>query len=409
MLMAHPLRALLMHRVIRRGRRGVALPIVLVVVAVMTTVVVQFVHDTRTNLHMAANVRDEVRAFYNAKAGMDLARLALGAQAMIDTLTGSRMNVQVWQYLQTFMGAFNAARVDTPFAAVDLSEVKGLGGMKGAFDVDIEPEDGKINLNALSGAATPRITTIAQLSMLMAPAENRDLFEKKDDKGSYNDIPELIASLIDWIDPDDMLTSMNADGHYNQAGGAGESSRFGGFGETVDPRNHRMDTVAEIHMIKGFNDDWWEAFGEALTVYPSPKINVNTAPPILIAVLMCSYLADPQDPICDPFAPQRLFIAVNAVMSYRTLKQALFMTPFASKRSFVSFLTSGGQTPIDVGGMFAFEPIRVNSARLRKDIAVRSPKVYKITAKGRVGNTLKTLTAVIDIGKKGRLYYWREL
>ena len=391
-----------------RLKRGAALPVVLIIVAVMTTVVVQFVHESRTNLHMAANVRDEVRAYYNAKAGLDLARLALGAQAMIDALAGN-MNIQVYQYINQFMGVFAAARIDTPIAAVDLSEIKGLGGMKGSFDVDIRPEDGLLNVNALAGSRVQQTVAIAGLTLLMAPAQHRELFERRDDKGNYNDIPEVIASLIDWVDPDEELTNMNADGNYVQGGGAGEDSRFGGFDVEYKARNAPFDTVAEVHLVKGIDDEWWDAFGEALTVYPSRRINVNSAPPLLLAVVICAHLANPQDPYCDPFVPERLMLAVHSLVTFRMLMQSLFVTPFASKQVFVNYLMNGGRT----GGGWEnvlppFEPPLLNWGKLQQNIEVKSPKVYRVVAKGRVGNTLKTLTAVIDITKKGRLYYWRE-
>ena len=98
-----------------RHKRGAALVVVLLTVAVLTTVVVDFVYSTRVQLHMAANQRDEVRAYFLARSGMDLARLALGFQKQIDTLTGGRMNIQIWQYLDQFMGAFNAARSTCPW------------------------------------------------------------------------------------------------------------------------------------------------------------------------------------------------------------------------------------------------------------------------------------------------------
>ena len=401
-------------RLVRRlpgGRRGAALPVVLIVVAVMTTVVVQFVHDTRTNLHMAANVRDEVRAYYNAKAGMDLARLSLGAQAMIDAFAG-KMNIQVWQYVNQVMGMFAAARVDTPIAAIDLSEIKGLGGMKGNFEVEIVPEDGKINLNALGGTKTARNAAITALSFLMTPAQHQGMFEQRDSTGNFNDIPELIASMIDWIDKDEQLTNMDGDGNYKQGGGSGESSRFGGFDVETEPRNSKFDTVQEIHMIKGIGDDWWDAFGEGLTVYPSTKINVNTAPPLLLAVVICTHLANPNDPFCDPSNPLPLISLVTNIDNYRTIMRTyLYSTPFATKKRFTDFVRAGGDaTGVLANTPFApiVEPAVINPRAMNKAIEVKSPKVYKIIAKGRIGNTIKTLTAVVDISKKGRLYYWRE-
>jgi len=389
-------------------RRGAALPVVLIVVAVMTTVVVQFVHESRTNLHMAANVRDEVRAYYNAKAAIDLARLALGFQAQVDALAGG-MNIQVYQFVNQIMGVFAAARIDTPVAAVDMSMVKGLGGMSGEFEVDIQPEDGKLNLNALGAGVTQRNVAIAGLTLLMSPAEHQELFERRDDKGNYNDIPELIASLIDWIDPDDMLTQMNADGNYLQGGGTGESSRFSDFDIAYKQRNMKLDTLLEAHLIKGIDDEWWDAFGAALTIYPSTKINVNSAPDLLLAVVICANLANPQDPFCDPFSPERLFMVVQSLVFYRQIKQMMFVPAFSNTQSFVTFLMNGGPQEMGLDQLVPpFEPPPLNYGRLRSSIETRSPKIYRIVARGKVGNTVKTLTGIIDITKKGRLYYWRE-
>jgi hypothetical protein len=125
-------------------------------------------------------------------------------------------------------------------------------------------------------------------------------------------------------------------------------------------------------------------------------------------VVICSNLANPQDPYCDPFNQVQLLTAVNSIVTYRQFMQSvLFMTPFGKKQSFTRYIQQGGRPGFE---MFIplFEPPQINAAQLSKNIEVKSPKVYKVIAKGRVGNTLKTLTAVIDISKKGRMYYWRE-
>ena len=55
-----------------RRRRGVALLIVLATVAVMTTVVMGFVHDSQVRSRIAANARDSC-AYFLARSGMELA------------------------------------------------------------------------------------------------------------------------------------------------------------------------------------------------------------------------------------------------------------------------------------------------------------------------------------------------
>jgi len=60
-----------------RRRRGVALLMVLATVAVMTTVVMEFVHDSQVRSRIAANARDSVRAYFLARSGMEMSRLMI--------------------------------------------------------------------------------------------------------------------------------------------------------------------------------------------------------------------------------------------------------------------------------------------------------------------------------------------
>ncbi|MDY0061098.1 MAG: type II secretion system protein GspK [Myxococcota bacterium] len=403
------LRRLLLREVIpARHRRGAALVVVLLTVAIMTTVIIDFVFQTRVQLHMVVNQRDEVRAYYLAKSGLDLARLALGFQKQVNALSGGNMNIQIWQYLNQFMGAFNAAKVDLPVASVDLSAVAGLGGMKGAFEVEVEPEDGKINLNAFVNPVSDRgrLETIARLTFLMSPGEYKEMFENKDDKGNYNDIPEVIASIIDWIDPDSDLTTMTGDFQYTPTGAGQESSRYRDIGGKIEPRNAKLDTLEELHRIKGVGDDFYESFADSMTIYSGSKVNVNTANEQLLAVLICSHLANPQDPLCsDPFNMLELAALVSTIVQWQNLRRSiLLMTPFPTKESFKSFLTTG----YPAFNIFIPKPPVLDWGKLLKDIEVRAPGVYRIKAEGRIGRTTKTLIAVIDLNKKGKLYYWRE-
>lgn len=402
-------RALLLREVIpARHRRGAALVTVLLTIAILTTVIVDFVYQTRVQLHMAVNQRDEVRAYFLARSGLDLARLALSFQRQVDQLSGGSINIQIWQYLNQFMGAFNAGKVDLPVASVDLSEVKGLGQIQGSFDVEVEPQDGKINIGSLA-AASPndraRLETIARLTVMMSPVEHKELFEQKDSQGQYNDIPELIAALIDWVDADQDLTTMSGDGIYLPTGPGQEANRYRGVGRKIKPRNAKPDSLLELHRVKGIGDEWFDRFGEALTIYPTNKTNVNTANDLLLMVLICSHLVDPMDPLCNAYPPVDLMLLVGQIRAWQTLRRSIFMmTPFQTKRQFVDFLRVGRPEM----NFLVTTPPNLNWQQLEQDIEVRPPAIYQIKSEGRIGNTVKTLVAVLDNNKKGRLYYWRE-
>ena len=53
--------------------------------------------------------------------------------------------------------------------------------------------------------------------------------------------------------------------------------------------------------------------------------------------------------------------------------------------------------------------IEFNERNLLREVTVRSPRVYKITATGSYGEASRTLQAVVDFSKDGGRYlYWRE-
>src|SRR6478609_5284396 len=70
----------------RRLQRGAALILAVVGIAILTAVAVDFAYNTRVDLQLAANQRDEVRAYYLAKSGIGLSRLLLKFQKQIDTM-----------------------------------------------------------------------------------------------------------------------------------------------------------------------------------------------------------------------------------------------------------------------------------------------------------------------------------
>ncbi|RKH59887.1 general secretion pathway protein GspK [Corallococcus llansteffanensis] len=67
-----------------RRSRGVALIIAIVSIALLTVVASEFAYNSRVDLQLAANQRDEVRAYYMARSGMSLGRLLLRFQKQVD-------------------------------------------------------------------------------------------------------------------------------------------------------------------------------------------------------------------------------------------------------------------------------------------------------------------------------------
>ncbi|HXN40481.1 MAG TPA: type II secretion system minor pseudopilin GspK, partial [Myxococcaceae bacterium] len=67
-----------------RSQRGVAMIIAVVAIAILTVVATEFAYNSRVDLQMATNQRDEIRAYYLARSGIGLSRLLLRFQKQLD-------------------------------------------------------------------------------------------------------------------------------------------------------------------------------------------------------------------------------------------------------------------------------------------------------------------------------------
>src|SRR5258708_34816418 len=74
----------------KKGRaareRGVTMMIVIVAIAILTAVATEFAYNSRVDLQLATNQRDEVRAYFLARSGIGLSRLLLRFQKQVDTI-----------------------------------------------------------------------------------------------------------------------------------------------------------------------------------------------------------------------------------------------------------------------------------------------------------------------------------
>jgi general secretion pathway protein K len=84
------------------GKRGVALILVLTVIAILTSIGVDFSYSSRVSLKLTENARDGMRAYYLARSAVNLSRLLLHFQKKLDTAGG-----QAGAALQRVLSATN--------------------------------------------------------------------------------------------------------------------------------------------------------------------------------------------------------------------------------------------------------------------------------------------------------------
>ena len=102
-----------LERLVLRGLRYRLLlaASIVVTVAVLAAIVVDFAFQTRINVQIAANVRDRLKAYYLARSAMNFSRLILHFQGQVDRFTGGM--IKLYQLLPVESDLAKALTVST--------------------------------------------------------------------------------------------------------------------------------------------------------------------------------------------------------------------------------------------------------------------------------------------------------
>jgi general secretion pathway protein K len=192
----------------------------------LVTLIVEVNYSTQVDLMIAGNFRNDLRAYYLAKSGVNIAM----------------------SYLK-----YDAANTDTDDLTEDWAKSYPPIPVDGGFvKVLIEDENAKINVNKVvmaDGKVDPKIHTAISI-----------LFERLEvDLG-------ILDAIIDWIDPDDEPLP---DG--------GEDFHYGSLDPPYACKNGPLDTLSELLMVKDVTDEVYGKISKYLTIYSKDgKININT-------------------------------------------------------------------------------------------------------------------------------------
>jgi general secretion pathway protein K len=219
-----------MTRVLRE-ERGMALLLVLMIVAMLAALLTEFAFSTLVDLRLTETFRDSTRAYYLAKGGLTLGRGVLKLDTNLYTTRD-----ELWA-----QGVPNYPVGD------------------GVVSIFIEDQGGKLDINNLletSGAIRKRFYR---------------LFSALD----LDDPEGLTGALIDWIDGDDVP--------YEDPESEVMIGTESGYYLRQSPpyrcKNAPLGSLGELSLIRGFTPEIVKLVTPHLTVHGSDdtKINVNTA------------------------------------------------------------------------------------------------------------------------------------
>lgn len=431
-----------------RRARGVALIIAVISITLLTVVATEFAYNTRVDLQLAANQRDEVRAFYMARSGVALGRLLLRFQkqvdqtpipnlgAMLGALTGGAgaaggqqqqaaqtLNIQLWKLARVDChmlkglvrsdvaeGKDGKAAASEPLdknftmddegaeqALSDEPLKRSFGGFEGCFLANISDEEEKLNIHRLAGLATDALPTAARLLDLLGDKRFEFLFNRDDANRVRVTPQDVVIALKDWVDEDEVQSSINVADPVNPfaAGFSPEDSNYDRFDPRYEAKNARFDSVDELYRVHGVTDMFMAAFRDRLTVYPdvNSRPNVNTDDPMMMYMAILS-VSDPAHP--DPRLRDPVFIS-EVITRIRSARMFSFFG--MSVQDFVTVVESAG-IPIN--------PAIKASANNNRLVGDKS-QTFTIKSVGEAGSVQKTLTAVVKLDDSlGKLLYWRE-
>ncbi|MBI2425428.1 MAG: general secretion pathway protein GspK [Candidatus Hydrogenedentes bacterium] len=259
------------------GERGVALILVLVFIVLLSVLVVEFNYETRVEASFALNQESEFDLRLAARSAV-----AQGMSLLQQDLLDAK------EFGENYDSLIDSSRWSDglPFQPLGDAQMR----------TTISDEFGKINLNALfyleDDVQKPRVwLQELLLTLLTVRAET----------GQFENDPKVVSdSILDWLD-------FSETGDEEERDDGAEDDFYENSEIPYACKNGPMDTIEELLLIRGMTPDFYYGdptldppqlpLNEYLTVHGDGhgRININTALPDVLAVLVDHFGGDPAD------------------------------------------------------------------------------------------------------------------
>lgn len=389
------------------GARGVALLMVLAMLALLGTLIADFQFTSRVDIEMAYSARDTLQAEYNALSALrmralllkqsrkvsDVAKLLSGiggqakpgaAGAAAPAAAGMQLPIgQILEMIPVECGLMNAItrRVDRKMAKSSASG-EHEDFFVGECMATSESEHSKIPINLLRNNIQDRATTVAQMLLgLLSDARLRHFFDSDDKIGSHIESPLLLVQAItDWTDSD-----------HTEASNLGDEDRH--YQSLKDPyrtKNAPFDSVAELQLVHGMSDGLYDVLRDNVTIYnDNPAIEIGTAP--LERIVYWGLPAALKDGLSPEALLPGLPVLAQKIAAMRSLGAMMPMTISTLQQ----IITQSGMGQI------------IDSKKLARVFSDSSSTTwYTLVAEGRMNHATRRIRAVFQ-ASEGQFYYVR--
>jgi general secretion pathway protein K len=261
------------------SQSGVALIIVMISVVVLTLLAGALARSMRVETRLAINANNSVELEWMGRSGVEWAKMILGEQLKIGQEPYDSLN-QIWAGGPGGVGMSNSPLADMP------NQIELGNGV--VYKPEIIDLDRKANINK---AGEPML----QQALILAGVD-------------AGDIPTIVNSILDWIDPDDMEHTDGAESDYYQS-----------FDPPYYAKDGPIDDLSELLFVQGITRELYLGGGagglppirmpqqnsrsrlgfqeppataaagvglaELFTAVSSGRININTAPASVLQLL----------------------------------------------------------------------------------------------------------------------------
>lgn len=391
--------------------RGVALMIAVMLIAAMLLLTTDLVLSSQVGLELTVKQRDNMKAEYLAKSGANVGIFLVTVDRGIDLMLKKHMNKSIVDSESEIWSKFNGIPVagDNDLVLETLAESFALNRVndstildqfrefEGQFVLDVSDEGGKINLSHFDRKW--RVLSAMLGALFNCPAEKAFLDEKKIKP------EELVAKIHDWIDVNDSVDSLS--------GLSGESDPYQRAEPPYGAKNAPLDSLEELRLIDGWDDEMHAVFSPYLTVFPWPDeagedvaLNLNTVDPNL---MKCVF---PE--IAEEECEQKFYDAIQGAADGERAGDKSKIREFLATNA--CYRGSGEPEPGAESGPGG--PSGVDEARDRASWFGTVSRAFSVDVRGSSGNQERRLRIVIkrqspDKEKNGgrayEILFWRMI
>ncbi len=244
-----------MKPIMKNSKQGFALIAVLLMIAALAAIILEFNYQSRMKLHLADNFYLSTRALNAADAGIAVTMAELRQEK----------DISANEILSPFFSGAVQIPVGDDFCTISLVQ-----------------ESGKININSLDTSDSRQRRICAEQLLRLIDLLNARYGENP--PISYSIVP----AMIDWVDTDDDVTILS---FVNGENTGAESDYYRSLEYPYPCKNAPFEDLNELLLVKGMTNEIFygrlgsdnaqikpaDGIGQFLTVYGDGKININEA------------------------------------------------------------------------------------------------------------------------------------